>query len=276
MTLSALAKFFLPPAIAATAVFSAMTVPLAAIGDRQINIQFQEEPFFFGKLRDVATPYVVLATALSLGAGISAAAICGWRHSSRKTVEFQDQLSTLEKHLQEKDELLKELKQSESRLQITGLNSFLDDEAAFEGTASPKVFATNVSQPVVAQTSILIHEPTAKPVLQPTATQKTNENSTAATAAAAFASAQTFLGYTHTKTNNTKETAVLVEADKTSITPAEFEELQKQLREMMLQMQAMQNSLGGMPQATNAEVKAADKDRFHIHYDAPNTDEVRL
>ena len=64
MTLSALQKFLLPPAIASLSVFSLMSFPLATLGDKQIAIKFQEEPIFYGKLRDIAIPYVVFATAI--------------------------------------------------------------------------------------------------------------------------------------------------------------------------------------------------------------------
>ena len=102
MSLSALTKFILPPVLASAAVFSVMTVPLALIGDKQIDINFQEETLFFGKLRDVALPYVVVATGMSLGAGISAVALSGWRKSSRKSTEVEQQISQLELQLQQK------------------------------------------------------------------------------------------------------------------------------------------------------------------------------
>ncbi len=266
MSLSALTKFFLPPAIASIAVFSAMTIPLAVLGDKQIGIKFQEEPFFSGRLRDIATPYVVFVTALCLGAGISATAVCGWRNSSQKGAEFEQQLSILEKHLQEKDELLKDLKLSETRLQVTGLNNFLDDEVPFEQVVNTKTFPISISQPVVAQTPPQVHQPPVNLANRNAAKKNTNEIA-AVTAASTFASAQTFLGYT-------KETAVVGEVNQTVITPLEFEELQKQLRGMMLQMQAMQNNMQLMPQSTHAEVKAPDK--FRIYYDSPNTDEVKV
>jgi len=266
MSLSALTKFFLPPAMASIAVFSAMTIPLAVLGDKQIGIKFQEEPFFSGRLRDIATPYVVFATALSLGAGISAAAVCGWRHSSRKGAESEQQLSILEKHLLEKDELLKQLKLSESRLQVSGLNNFLDDEVPFEQAVNTTTFPINISQPVVAQTPALVHQPPVNLANHNPAKKNTNEI-TSVVAASTFASAQTFLGYR-------KETAAVGEVNQTAITPLEFEELQKQLREMMLQMQAMQNNVQLAPQATDAEVKVPEK--FMVYYDSPNTDEVKI
>ncbi|MFH7028239.1 MAG: hypothetical protein ACHBN1_23260 [Heteroscytonema crispum UTEX LB 1556] len=279
MSLSALQQFFLPPVIASAAVFSAMTIPLAVLGSEQVVIKIQEEPIFHGKLRDVATPYVVLATAISLGAGISATAIFGWRHSSRKSTEIRQQLSSLEEHLEQKEELLKELQLSESRLQITGLNAFLNDEVPFEQAVASKAISATVSQPVVAQTPAPVYEPPVNRALSAPASavrQAPNRIASAATAvnaASAFASAQTFLGYAQTNTNSQKQTTPS-EVNQKAIVPSEFEELQNQLKEMMLQMQAMQNNLRLMPQATSPQATASDK--FKIHYEAPNTDEVRF
>jgi hypothetical protein len=281
MSLSALPKFFLPPVIASAAVFSVMTIPIALLGSEQVVIKIQEEPIFHGKLRDVATPYVVLATAISLGAGISAIAISGWRHSSRKSTEIQQQLSSLEQHLQQKEELLKELKLSDSRLQVSGLSAFLDDEVPFEQAVASKAISATVSQPVVVQTPAPVYEPPVNPVpsvpvngvRQAVNPNVVNPAATAANAASAFASAQTFLSYVQTNSNSQKQSTP-GKVNQKAIAPSEFEELQNQLREMMLQMQAMQDNLRLMPQATSAEAKTSDK--FKIYYEAPNTDEVQF
>ncbi|MGB6294648.1 MAG: hypothetical protein WBF90_00515 [Rivularia sp. (in: cyanobacteria)] len=253
MSLSALAKFILPPVLASAAVFSAMTLPLAAIGDKQINIKFQEETLFFGKLRDVALPYVVVATGLSLGAGISTVAISGWRNSSRRSTEVEQQISQLELQLQQKEELLKEFKLSETRLQVSGLNSFLDEQASSPvNNGYPTLNSASHSQPVEAQ-------------IPPQQAQAKSQDTTA-NAASAFASAQNFLGYNQSKNNIKEEIANISQANKTSITPAEFEQLQAQLRDMMLQMQAMQNNLSSTPQPTNT-AQTQDSETISIHYD---------
>lgn len=274
MSLSALQKFFLPPIIASCGVFSLMSCPLAALGEKQIAIKFQEEPIFYGKLRDVAIPYVILSTALSIGAGISAAAFCGWRHSSRKSAKYQQELSSLEQHLKEKETLLKELKLSESRLQVSGLQAFLDDELPLEPTLLANTLPTTISQPVVVQTPPVIYEQPLHAV--PHVVTKQNTTRTAKTLAASsnFPSAQTFLSYTQTNTNNAQESVAADEAKKTTISPSEFEELQKQLKEMMLQMQTMQNNLQVMPQATNVGAKKAD--RFQVYYDTSISSEFQL
>ncbi|MDZ8050876.1 MAG: hypothetical protein RMX68_023555 [Aulosira sp. ZfuVER01] len=274
MSLSALQKFFLPPIIASCGVFSLMSFPLAALGEKQIAIKFQEEPIFYGKLRDVAIPYVILSTALSVGAGISAAAFCGWRHSSQKSAKYQQELSNLEQNLKEKETLLKEIKLSESRLQVSGLKAFLDDEVPLDHTLIANTLPTTISQPVVIQTPALIYEQPVNAVPQVATKQNNTTTAKTVTASSNFASAQTFLSYAQANPNNIEESVAADEANKTTITSSEFEELQKQLREMILQMQTMQNNLRVMPPATNAAAKNTDK--FEIYYDASSGNEFQL
>ncbi len=265
MSLTALTKFILPPVLASAAVFSAMTLPLAVIGDKQININFQEETLFFGKLRDVALPYVVISTGLSLGAGISAIALCGWRKSSRKSAEIEVQISQLEQQLQQKEEILKEFKLSETRLQVSGLNNFLDEQVSSPASNGyPTLNRASVSQPVVEQT------PPAETV--GATASKIEQNTTSANAASAFASAQTFLGYTQSN-NIKKELANISQTNQTSVAPAEFEQLQRQLKDMMLQMQAMQNNLAPMSQSTNTAQTQSD---ISIHYDTYKPEQVQF
>ncbi len=262
MSLSVLAKFILPPVFASAAIFSAMTLPLSAIGDKQINIKFQEETLFFGKLRDVALPYVVVATGLSLGAGISAIAISGWRTSSRKSTEIEQEVSQLQLQLQQKEELLKEFKLSETRLQVSGLNNFLDEQASYPANnIYPTLNPRNVTQPVEAK-------------IPPQQAQGKSQDTTA-NAASAFASAQNFLGYSQSKNDIKQELENISQANKTSITPAEFEQLRGQLRDMMLQMQAMENNLTSTSQSTNtAQTKESEK--ISIHYDTYKPQHVQF
>ncbi|MEB3220329.1 MAG: hypothetical protein VKN72_29400 [Nostocales cyanobacterium 94392] len=262
MSLSALTKFILPPVLASAAVFSAMTIPLAAIGDKQINIKFQEETLFFGKLRDVALPYVVVSTGLSLGAGIAAVAICGWRNSSRKSAEIEEQLSQLEQQLQQKEELLKEFKLSESRLQVSGLNNFLDEQVSSQ---SSKDYPTSTVGQISPQAEKASHR-----VLEDKRRDRTPAN-----AASGFASAQNFLGYTQSNNNIKQELANISQANQTSITPLEFEQLQRQLRDMMLQMQAMQNHLPSISQFTKiAPTKTSET--INIYYDTHEPQQVKF
>lgn len=272
MSLSALTKFILPPVLASAAVFSTMTVPLAMIGDKQININFQEEPLFFGKLRDVALPYVVVATGLSLGAGISAAALSGWRNSARKSTQIEEQLAQLEQQLQQKEELLKEFKLSETRLQVSGLNNFLDEQtSSLVNRGYPTLNSSNAPQANVAQ----IPQPANhQPVIQ-----ANTKDTTPANAASMFASAQTFLGYAQSSNrsseNINKEIAHLSQVSQNGITAIEFEQLQRQLKDMMLQMQAMQNNLPVNPQSVNA-VQTPQSETISIYYDNHKPQQVQF
>ncbi|MBW4666342.1 MAG: hypothetical protein KME60_02575 [Cyanomargarita calcarea GSE-NOS-MK-12-04C] len=255
-----------------------MSTPLAMQGDKQIDIRWEQEPFFSGRLRDVSSLYVVAATALSIGAGISAAAVCGWRHSARKSSEIKLELSSLEQNLQQKEELLRELKLSDNRLQLSGLSSFLDDGVPFEQAVNSQKFKTSVSQPVVTQTPA----PILNSVPSVPARQSTNRMNTPISAASAFASAQNGFGYAHNSSNGSKQTVVASEVNKTTITASDFEEMQQQLREemqkqfqqMMFQMQAMQNHRQLVPQATSTAATVSDK--FSVYYEAPSTSEVRF
>ncbi len=259
MSLSALQKFFLPPIVASCGVFSVMSFPLATLGEKQIAIKFQEEPIFYGKLRDVAIPYVILSTTISIGAGISAAAVCGWRHSSRKSAKYEQKLTYLEQHIQEKDALLKELKHSESRLQISGLKAFLDDDVPLNQALFANTLPNTFSEPVVVQTQPVVYQQPVNSL--PPVVNQDNNHKTVKTAAATskFASAQTFLSYSQNHTNNRPEAATANPVSKSTITASEFEELQKQLREMMLQMQKMQQNLQFIPQAPNPAPKTPNK-----------------
>lgn len=292
MSLSALGKFILPPVIAAAGVFSAMSLPLAMMGDKPVGIRYEEEPVFDGRIRDIAPPYVVFVTALSFGVGIGVAAIGGWRSSARKSSQFQHQLTTLEDDLQQKDKLLKELKLSESRLQVSGLASFLDDEVPFDQPALkalPAVVTQPVVQePVVAQTPAQKYQqysespvPTMAP--KPMATPKVtaanvmpSQPTTVTSVASSFvsaASAQAFLNY-----DKSNQVADKAPANSSQIQPltsdGSFEAIQQQLREMMEQMRAMQNSMQQNPQG--ASVQTSSPNKFQVYYEAPNSSETRF
>ena len=275
MTISRLTKVILPPVLAAAAVFSAMTIPLAVIGEKQINIKFQEETLFFGKLRDVALPYVVVATGLSLGAGISTIAMYGWRKSSRRSTEVEEQLSQLELHLQQKEELLNEFKLSETRLQVDGLDNFLNEEVSSQTNKGyPTSKKANVSQSVALEISSQAYQPSVETISSSVSQNKRPDRITV-NAASAFASAQNFLGYTKSNNNIKQELENISQANQTSINPSEFEQLQRQIKDMMLEMQAMQKKLPLMSESNN-DARKQDSETISIHYDTQKPQQVKF
>jgi hypothetical protein len=292
MSLSALGKFVLPPVIAAAGVFSAMSLPLAIMGDKPVGIRYEEEPVFDGRIRDIAPPYVVFVTALSFGVGIGVAAIGGWRSSARKSSLFEHQLSTLEQDLEQKDKLLKELKLSDSRLQVSGLSSFLDSEAMIDqpiiNKALPPVNQPIVQEPVIAQTPVqkfqqykqspvatMAPKPIATPKIE-TQKQAPSQPANVKNAASSFASGasvQAFLNYdkSHQVVDSTPINNSQVQP---TMSDGSFEAIQQQLREMMEQMRAMQNSMQQMPQPASAQANPPNK--FQVYYEAPNSSETRF
>jgi hypothetical protein len=279
MTGSPLKKFLFTPIILSTAVFSALTLPLAFFGDQEVTIQLQEEPVHHGKLRDVATPYLGLASVLGVGTGIATIAVTGWRQSSKKSAQAEEQLSDLERNLQEKEQLLEELKLSKSRLAAAGLNNFLEKEGEQESgllsenedqplveetvKAEPEIIppSENEAQPLVEET--VEPQPALTPTVvkseeqpmsvpftittQPFYTQPVTAHPVSSqTASAKFASAQSFLGYQPKTSVPSAPTGVAVGS-------SEVEQLQVQLQNIMSQMIVMQAELQAAQKAAQSQ-----------------------
>jgi hypothetical protein len=161
---SPIKRYLLPSLIAAGTVFSALTLPLAMSGSEQVAIKVNKESVFYGQLRDVAAPYLGFAAALSLGAAISSVAMTGWRQSSKKSTQIQDQLSCLQQNLKEKEAQLEELKLSQLRLQASGLSFFLEDEKAVAQPLTTPTPQWEVVTPPVSLQKLAIASPIVESV----------------------------------------------------------------------------------------------------------------
>jgi len=284
MTGSPLKKFLFTPIILSTAIFSALTLPLAFFGDQEVTIQLQEEPVHHGKLRDVATPYLGLASVLAIGTGIATIAVTGWRQSSKKSAQAEEQLSDLERNLQEKEQLLEELKLSKSQLAAAGLNNFLEKEgeqelallseneaqplvketvkaepeivSPSENEAQPLVEETVKPQPALTPTVVKSEEqPMSVPftiTTQPFYTQPATAHPVSSqTASAKFASAQSFLGYQ-------PKTSVPSAPTEVTVGVSDVEQLQVQLQHIMSQMIVMQAELQAAQKAAQSQGHATE------------------
>ncbi|MEM7578726.1 MAG: hypothetical protein AAF316_02555 [Cyanobacteria bacterium P01_A01_bin.80] len=269
MTLSALQKFILPPLMTSGAIFAALTFPLATMGNNQINIKLQEEQFFHGKVRDIATPYVIAATLISLGAGISVAGFNGWRRSTSKSNSYEKEVSSLEENLREKESLLRELKLSESRMQIAGLEVFLEEDAPLDNTENILISATN-PQAIVAQTKVNISQPLAKEANRPGETIASDSSTTphVMNLYSHSISSQDNIS-SHRKIDSNDE-------NKTTVTISEFEELQRQLRDTMRQVQILKGTVQPAEEIVELSDKISEKvsDKFKVFYDAPSKEEA--
>lgn len=234
-----LKKFVLTPAIITTSVFAMLTLPLGLLGNKPVAIKLQQEPVFYGQLRDVAIPYLGLAGIFSLGAGIASVAVAGWQQSRHKSEEVEAQLSGLTQHLIEKEAQLEALKLSESQLEFSGLKAFLDEESPLEPTMPTAAFSVNAPS-VVEELVItpLVLEPEMRIPQKTTVQEK----------AAKFACAQTFLGYAQVKESKK------IAPSASELTQKEVEQLQAQLQQMMAQMASLQSALISTQQSALSEV----------------------
>lgn len=270
MSGSPLKKFVLTPVVISASVFAVLTLPLALLGNKSVTIKLQEDPVFYGQLRDVAAPYLGLAGTLALGSGMASVALAGWRHSKRKSEEVEAQLSGLAQHLQEKETQLETLKFSEARLEASGLMVFLDEEVSLDSdnplesnlvnqedneergekvlcttTTTYQMPCTLPSSNAALEIEALVMTP---PVLEPQVLLR-SPTVTLQEKAAKFACAQTFLGYAQTKASKS-----LVPGG-TEITPKDVAQLEAQLQHIMIQMVSVQAALAEVRQATAYEVR---------------------
>lgn len=240
MSGSPLKKFVLTPVVVSAAVFAAMTLPLAIFGSKPVTIQLQQEPVFQGQLRDVATPYLGLATALSLGAGVASIAVTGWRISTHKSSQAEAQLLDLTQNLKQKEELLEALQLSEFRLEASGLSAFVDEEVPLQQALQPSV--TSQSANPVLEPLVITDQPIeAQPVAVSGATVQA--------AAAKFACAQNFLGYAQAKTT------LKPIPQETSLASLEAEQLHTQLQQIMAQMASVQTALSATQSAVTSSAQ---------------------
>jgi hypothetical protein len=163
MSNSTLNKFVLTPVLLSATVLVILTLPLVFFSKKPITIQLQEEPIFQGQLRDISTPYLCLASVLSLGAGVASVAFSGWRISCQKSSQVEAQLLNLTQNIQEKEAQIEALQRSESQLADSRLKTFLDG-AVF---AKPVLTTPQTSQsvaPSFASTELTSALPNLKPV----------------------------------------------------------------------------------------------------------------
>jgi hypothetical protein len=115
----------LSSALLAGAVFSAALLPLATLGSKPVTIQLEEKPIFVGQLRELAAPYIALATGLSLGVGAVSFSLLSWQQTARKAADREAEIAALRQRLTEQEALVERLKFSDTKLQTSGLEQFL-------------------------------------------------------------------------------------------------------------------------------------------------------
>ncbi len=253
-----LKKLILTPVIVSAAVFATLSLPLIFFGPKPVTIQLSEEPIFTGKLRDIAAPYLGLASILSLGAGCASVAITGWRSSTRKSSQVEAQLSNLAQNLREKEAQLEALKHSESQLEAAGLSAFLDEPTLDEPVKTPKISRIEPQQPESAKTpgiSSIEPPPKVEVVItaQPFAVQPivhVMAPRTVQAVAALFPTTQSSLGYARTKAKTVAQPAPIVNQ-----APLDVRELHTKLEQIRAQMATLQTAIASTAPSTTIEAQ---------------------
>lgn len=245
MTNSPLKKFVLTPLVISAAVFVALASPLSVIGSNTVTIYFQKEPLFQGKLREISTPYLLLAAALSGGAGMASIAITGWQLSSKKSSQAQAQVLELVQNLKDKEAQLEALKVSETRLEDAGLSDYVNEETSENEYVSEEPLQVNeevVHQEELETPTVHLEVPTRiEPLVITTqpieALPITPYQVTVQVAAYQFSCVHTFLGYSQMKATLKKSQIV------TASESHDVETLHTQLQQMMAQISSLQTTL---------------------------------
>lgn len=118
----------LSSALLAGAVFSLTALPLTTLGSKSATIQLEGRPVFVGQLRELAGPYLALATGISLGVGAVSLAVSSWRQATDKLERQDAEIAGLKQQLNEKMALVERLRFSDTRLHSSGLEQFLQAE----------------------------------------------------------------------------------------------------------------------------------------------------
>lgn len=232
MSGSSLKSFLLPAALLSSTVFATLTLPLALLGSKPIDIRMQSEPVFSGQIRDIAAPYLGFAAALSLGVGTASIAVTGWKRSLRKSSQIEEALASVQEDLQLKESQLEALKLSESQLAASGLTTFLQGEVVLQEPTLVDVV------PAIAPTSTALESlAAASDNSQSASSQPVNVQA----AVSALSPAQAFFGFA--------QVASVPGAATVQDPISQFDALQTQLKQMMAQIEMLQGALQSPPVA---------------------------
>ncbi len=238
----------LPSTLLSCTVFSGLTAPLAILGPNSINIEFQRENIFAGRLKDIATPYLGIAGLMSLGAGAVTLSVAEWRRSARKSVRVESQLAELQKELKEKNIQIDELRLSESYLATSGLKSFLEPEAKPSTPSQEKPVPAfhSLAQPPLKHSSHISNQEQPTPKPHPTLQQQPPKRSLPVEQTL---QAPSFRGVVETTAVEIPKSRLAIERghepaeSPTEVILSQVNQLQHQLKQMQAHIEALQNSL---------------------------------
>ncbi|MEQ9552640.1 MAG: hypothetical protein RIM23_23870 [Coleofasciculus sp. G3-WIS-01] len=278
MTTSATAlKFILTPVAISATVFAALTLPLNLFGSKPVTIQVQEEPIFFGELKEFAPQYLGVAGLLSAGVGLTSVAMMGWQKSSRKSAEVEQELAKLAQNLEDKQKLLDKIRSSQSQLDASGLQNWLDKQTTQSTSTTPLPdiqtllsleseapetevsLQTRLEQQVSpnsdsASVDVIEAQPQVEPQVMSDSSITSAQANSMQALAASLASAQAVFG--NTSAQNAQPSL--------STTTSEVEKIDHQLEQMMAQIISMRQALQSNQQAVTSSVEEGSERRHGL------------
>ena len=102
-----LKKILFPALLTSGIVFYSCSFVIAKLESNSLEIRLEEQEIFVNKLRNLFSSQMIAF--LSLGAGVTTAAVIGWSDSARKSSEVESQLSSIQKNITVTDSLIEEL-----------------------------------------------------------------------------------------------------------------------------------------------------------------------
>lgn len=253
-------KIFASSVLIAGATFSTLTLPLLLVGSRPITIQLNDEPLFVGKLKDVAAPYIGLATALGVSAGIVNLSLAGWKNSTRKSQKVVEKLSGLEQQLKEKEAQLEEVLVSESRLQAVGLDAFLDPPAV-ERSSKSEVIPTGAQSSVLNDRIADLPPENGRQNHQP----PHHPNGSRVLSVAAHSAASSFAA-------DSTASSLLRQLQGQGVVPfsspasSQIQQLQEQLQQIVSQVEELQSSLQADSEASLDNLSHSELTNIVLHH----------
>lgn len=280
MSVSPIRKFLLPSLLISGAVFSVLTFPLAVVGSNEMVIEVEEETIFNGQLRDVAAPYLGLATAVSLGSAITTIAVTGWKQSKKKISETEENLSELKQVLQEKETQLEQFKIEEIQLHQSELSTFIEQEGrlikdlvAEEREQKVTVKAVTKGTPLASTPEMRPQEKNGSQMNSPKPPIQHPESISRDPSGAKIAIASSSQNPVPSKSNSHAPFTIIQEKTAKNQTLADplmqLKQMQTQFQQMMSQIQTLEQVLEKTPELEDPKKRQFDENGSfleQLHY----------
>lgn len=263
-------RYLITSTVLAGVVFSVSTLPLAASGTKLVRVQMDDESVFVGQLKELAGPYLGLSAAISLGAGAIGLTMMGWRQSSRKLNQAEDEMSAIKQQLLEKEAQIESLTFSPAKLEAAGLDAFLQGDAEEDvyhlpsESAAPAqeklaVNSHNLSSSIAVVIDSLVEM--AQPAANTTVSKAAMNSVAKLQATSALPGAQAFMGYARPKAETTPAHPIVEPSSpQESENSPQLDELLTYLKQVMTQIEKLHPAQNGTiqnPEILSTELSAA-------------------